>query len=153
MRISQQLPKFTEKTMFIVTGKQDARFYIAHGDVIERVASFRIRQPNYSDREGFRQFTPAGIRGMISGSVLNPVDRAIRLEFRHTIAATAAALFRLNQIKRVILFAPRQFISDTKLSLPKNVQAIITHIIAANLYESHPFELIKRYQLTRIKHL
>lgn len=148
MKITNKLEQFSEKkVLFLVTGKQDARAYIATNGVIDRVISFRVQKPAYTDNEGRFGNRSRGRSNIIqTGNVLRPVDRSIRLNFRHELNEKIKELIREQDIDEIIFFGPKHYQDETISLLPKRTQSKITAVISGNYFEKHPFELITKWQ-------
>ncbi len=147
MKIASQLEQFNHGVcLLIVTGSQDMRVYIAHDGQIERIHSFRIEKPAYSDREGFYGTRAKGVSSAArSGSVLRPVERSIRLEFKREIKTHLKDVGKNYHIAHVVLFTPKRHQSETVELINKDLQQKITTIISGNYFDEKPFDLIKRY--------
>lgn len=153
MKITTELEQFNHDTsLVIVTSNQDMRMYLAHNGHIDRILSLKITKPAYSDHEGFyKKRGNDGRDGVRSGSVLRPVERAIRLEFKRELKNRLKDIVKKYQVSRIILFAPKRNQRETTDLISKNLQQRITTIISGNYFDETPFELIKKITKTTTK--
>lgn len=143
MKLSQTLPQFAKDTaLFVVTGTEEADFYLAHDGDLKKVASFMVPKPHYSDREDF------GRKGSVvfeSGDKASQLKKAIRREFLQgvkdnlkKIAGSAAG------ITAVYVLAPSEVKKEVVAVLPAKLKPKLKKIISGNFHKEHPFEWLKK---------
>ncbi len=143
MQISQDLPQFNKKALIIVAGRRKADFYIAFSGQIEKIDSFEIEEPKYSDKEGF--FMRLGGGKMLgTGSVLEDKKVEFDRRFIKDLKDKVEEIFSKNKTEEIYLFAANY----AKKNLPKNLSKETSQKIIlsfdGNYGKSHPFELIKK---------
>lgn len=142
MKISQKLPQFERKeSLLLVAGKQELEVYLVSGGIIERLESFELKKPRYSDREAF--FIVQG-KNVFSrkGSGDLPLKEKIDQDFRYELKETIKRIKR--KYAEVFLFAPAHRVNFVKENLPKSITDKISFSFDGDYYGSHPFDLIKK---------
>jgi hypothetical protein len=147
MKISQNLPQFkNKKTLFIVSGEQEAIFYILENGEISTREQFRILKPQErKQKEG--AFLRRG-RGMVfgSGAVFEPQKRKKRGEFLKQLEESIRDIFIKEKISEFYVFCPAQTKGYVREILPSDTANKLKRIIKGNYITSHPFELIEKSQ-------
>lgn len=149
MKITKKLHQFTgEKALVIMTGMQEADFYIASDGEINKIDSFKIEKIHFSDNEGF--FGRAGNGGKVasSGSVKEPLKKEYLQEFLKNFKSHIKNIENKDGITSVYLFTPDYLYKMTEEALPKKLQNRIKFIAKGNYLHESPFELIEK-----IKHV
>lgn len=144
MKISKMLPQFErESFLLIVTGKQEAVFYIAKDGVITKVTSFKIKTPKYSDREGFFATRGHG-KTFVSGSVYESTKEKVRQIFLKVLKKHVKEIRAQHLIKKSALFCPGYLINDIMEVFPVSFRKSIVFSFRGNYYEEHPFQLLEK---------
>jgi len=144
MKISKTLPRFKgESLLLIVTGKQEAVFYIAKDGVIDKITSFEIKTPKYSDREGF--FVTRG-HGKVfaSGSVYESTKEKVRQIFFKVLKRHVKEIRAQHNIEKGALFCPGYLINDIMEVFPVSFRKNITFSFRGNYCDQHPFLLLEK---------
>ncbi len=142
MKISNKLPQFNEeKALFIVTGKQEAKFYIVHKGEINEIDSFEIEKPKYSDKEGwFKRRVRSFVMG--SGAPLEPPKQKIIKDFLKKLKEKYKETSSHNNFEALYLFTPHYLLPSVKESLPGGTKIKLT--IDGEYYFQHPFKLLEK---------
>lgn len=144
MNISRDLPQFAdEKALLIVTGKQEAEIYAVGDGVIEKIASFKLEKPVFSDHEGAYKIRARG--GVVRSGSYEEVRKEKLLEdFIKELKKILKEALVNRSPDRVYLFTPAYMVNRVRDALPANVQKILKRTIRGNFYERHPFEIIAK---------
>ncbi len=143
MQISQTLPQFEKKSLFIVAGRRVANFYCVLNGEINKIDSIEIEEPQYSDKEGF--FVRMG-RGQIfgRGSVLEDKKVEINKKFFNKVKEKTETIVTRDSIKEIYLFAPDFVEKSFPGSLSGDVKSKIVFTFRGNFLKKHLFDLIKK---------
>jgi hypothetical protein len=132
MRIPKHLIQFREEpTLLLVTGKQDAVIYKAFRGTLEKLTSFKIPRPHYSDNEGTAS-TPHELR-----------DRDIIRDFLHELNARLKSIGTVGY-KALYLFTPSNVKNKIQNGLPQPLQAILKGVIEGNYYNFSPSQILAK---------
>ena len=144
MKISQNLPQFeNKKVLFVVSGEQEALFYVLENGEIRAQDQFRIFQSK-EQRDRNSTFLRRG-KGMIfgSGSVFESQRRKIREGFLKDLGKNINDIFKKQNIGEIFIFCPSQTKGYIQKLLSVSIKEKLKIIIQGNYIESHPFDLIK----------
>ncbi|MES2437058.1 MAG: hypothetical protein V4519_03520 [Patescibacteria group bacterium] len=146
--ISQDYPQFTsEEALFLVTGKQDAKFYHVYDATIELVDDISIPHPKYSDREG--SYASTSRNGMIqSGSSLTDLDRVVIRDFITALKHHLKMYMHMHKknIDTLYLFTPDHMKNYILDALPTELRSKVSYIFAGNYYHEHPEFFLQKIQ-------
>jgi hypothetical protein len=146
MKISNFLPQFTTPRLLITAGKQEACFYIAQEDKVEKVHSIKINKSEYTDREGRFDKRASG-RMMHSGSAYElHDDEELTKSFTKQLAEDTAALTVEHAVRAIYLFCPTYLANRLEAGLPNDLQAKLEYIFYGNYHNQHPFVLLSKIQ-------
>src|SRR3989344_1938536 len=142
MKITQNLPQFdNDVVLIVVTGKQEAKFYLAQDGEIERIADFELETPHYSDREGAVVRGGSGRRGQgrfATGLAATHQKEKMHNDFLKTCKEHLAKILPTIKATKLYLFSPSYVGKDVMELFPANVQKN-TKWIAKGIYISkHP---------------
>ena len=156
MEIPSKFPQFeNENVLIVVTGFQNADFYLAGNGVIEKIRSVRIPRRKYSDDEGFfAAKTKIGkSRGGIvsSGAVREYPKEAVLNEFLNQLDDELKAISKKENISYVCLFSPDYALKKIKSSFPAALKNKVKFSIAGNYSHYSPTELIEKIDQKRKK--
>ncbi len=145
MKISKGLPQFTKISLIIAAGSHSAEIYRAYEGEIEKIDSFRMENPTYSDKEGF--FSRSG-KGMNygSGSVIETNKEEILGKFTKELASRIEKLFKENNAGSTYIFSPNYIKKSIRDSLSQKIKDCMVYTMEGNFVENHPFDLIKMIQ-------
>ncbi|MBI2444381.1 MAG: host attachment protein [Candidatus Magasanikbacteria bacterium] len=143
MKIPSQLPQFTKETvLLIVTGLQEAEFFLAGEGKLDRVGGFRVEKPQYSDREDFSR--GGGALVFESGAKFEARKRLIWQDFRRQFKEQLANLVRAHDFTAVYLLAPAPISATVKALLPAALQKKIKRTVRGNFFKEHPLKILAR---------
>lgn len=146
MQISQELPQFENTpTLLLAAGDQAARFYHASDGEIERLDTFTIENPKYSDREGHFERRSGG-ETLGSGSVLEENKQSVKNDFYHELQERLATISNEHPFESIILLAPPHSIKDTEAHIQPKFREKIEDRVKGNYVKDHPHELLKRLE-------
>ncbi len=149
MKISRELPQFdTERAIFVVTGKQEAKFYLVNKGKIKEIDSFKIEKPRYSDREGWFK---RRVRGFVmgSGAPLEPKKQKIIKDFLKKLEKNLKGTLSKNEVDSIYIFSPHYLLSRVKKTLPSSAKKKLEMTIDGEYYFQHPFELLEKISLKK----
>jgi hypothetical protein len=144
MKISRDLPQFDgEKTLIVVAGKQEARFFLAKDGVIEESQSFQFEKPKYSDREGF--FMSRGKSGVYrSGAVYEFKKQRLVKELGSRLKEGFADIAKYNKIDKIYLLSPEHLENDVKKAIPPDYRKKIKFLLKGDYSHFHPFDILDK---------
>lgn len=152
VKIADQFPQFQKAPcMFLVTGRQNARFIRAYQGYCYELRSFVVPTPHYSDRKGFfltRGKIDKHEVGLVAraGAVYEfPEDSIIR-DFLHMLEKNLQEITQLYTVESIILFTPSYMKNIIIKALPQTVQAKIKETIEGTYCDAHPFKLLEKIQ-------
>lgn len=149
MKIPLHLEQFKEeRALLLVTGKQDAVIYKASEGFLEKVDSFKIPRPHYSDNEGrFGQSRGGGkkSKGAVQGGVREIQDKDIIRDFLHELNIHLKKVGTAG-ISAVYLFTPSQIKNMISEALPVELKANIKAIIEGNYFTFSPIALLGKLE-------
>ncbi len=143
MQISNTYPEFRETTMLLITSRQDALAYKVSGRNSDKLFSFHINKPEYSDKEG--GFDRSGKNGQRVGggeTDINTSDIAYT-EFLEQLTEQLDQI-TTSDIQNVILFATEHLATQTLEQLPNDIKSKITMTIHGNLINEELNDLVSR---------
>lgn len=149
MNIPEEYPQFTDRAaLLIVTGAQDADFYFAHDGVMEKIDSFKIEKPHYSDNEGFSE-TRSGGRVLASGSAKEGVKEKVLADFLHEFKIHSKDAYMKNMPDALYVFTPGYMVHFVTESLLADAERRIVRVFRGNYYDKHPTEFLQMIQKVR----
>lgn len=130
MRIPKNLKHLSSKkedSLLLVTGKQDAVIYKAHDGKLEKVDSFKLETPEYSDNEnnGLKQVQ----------------DRDLIRDFMHELVIRLKNL-KAENIPSIYLFTPSHVKNQILNSLPTELRRHVKAVVEGNYFKLAPAELM-----------
>lgn len=144
MKISKKLPQFDrEKALFVVAGKQEAKFYLVFRGGIKEIDSFKIEKPRYSDREGWFKRRARGFV-MGSGAPLEPKKQKIIKDFLKELERRTKKIFSGDRFESVYLFSPHYLLARVKKALPGRARKKLKLTVDGEYYFQHPFLLLEK---------
>lgn len=139
MKIAQQFPQFKkERALLILTGTQDAEFYLAGDGAIERIESFRIPRIRFSDKEGLSVKT--GKTGVTGGSAHSTKER-YQQEFAAKFKVSAKDIIGRTIPTQIAIVSP--IINEIEQLLPTTSKKTVSIRLRKNLCERHPEEILE----------
>lgn len=145
MKISNNFSHFiTESSLIIVSGTQDAKFYISENGNINLLNSIKIEKPDYSDREGFFQMRARGL-SVRSGSVVKSKNRMVIMPFLRSFKEELAKIARNSAVSDIFLFYPGHLARIVNF-IPRTLRKKIKLEVRGNFNDSHPFDLLKKIE-------
>lgn len=146
MKISKDLPQFERRSaLLIVTGEQEAEFYMARDGAIVKHSSFRVPKPQYSDREDFSRGGGSS-RVFESGAKFEARKKLIHREFDR-LFKERLKLIAPQKVDWVYLFCPATVRNEVAGLLPATLKDHLKKTITGNFYKEHPFELLKKLKI------
>ncbi len=148
MKITNKLPQFTDQTaLLVVTGKQDAVFYLVKDGELWQVDSFKVDKPQYTDAPGHFEAHSQG-RMIKAGSAYDPTEAdetAVR-DFLRFLKQELESVVKHHQLTALYVFCPGYLKNRIEGQLPKDLAPKEQMLIEGNYYNTHPFELLERIQ-------
>lgn len=133
MHIPQKFPQYIgERALFIITGSEEAKLYIAADGEINSVDAFRVRPAAYDASE--KSVYP-----------LNDSDKQVHLnDFLTTLTAEIQAHIGDEPIDHVYLFTPAHLHNDVHGALPPNLVTVLRKTIEGNVLDASAIELLEK---------
>jgi hypothetical protein len=144
MLISLNLPQFLkQRTLFIVTDTENARFYLAHRGEMNELVESAIRpvpEGNKLASGGWKKKTlrkgrlvksPRGLEGFYLAFV-----KRVRLE--------SLKLLNLKKAQQIYVFGPHHYLNELLSGLHPYVKAKITRVYSGDYIHDHPIEIIRK---------
>ncbi len=143
MRISEKLPQFNNKSLFIVSGRRLAHFYQAFNGEINKIESIQLEEPKYSDNEGF--FVRMG-KGQIFGRGAVLEDKKIETDkkFLKEVKEKTEDISRREKIEEIYLFASGYIEKNLPHLLSNDIKSKISNSFRGNFSKHHPLDLVKK---------
>lgn len=149
MYIKKGLPQFEDKkTLLVVTGSEEAIFYIAHNGQIEEKERVEVSHEDYINKDaGLFKSSSKGVGTMKAGTVYKEnFSDHITKEFLDRLEKKIKEVFKKEHIKSVYLFCPDYMKKQILKKTPKNFQKMLHITKLGNYVHSHPFELLESIQ-------
>lgn len=144
MKISQTLPQFVKEiALFIVTGSKEADFYVAQDGEINKVDSFLIEKPEYSDREDFGRGGGSG-RVFETGAKIEHMKKNMEKEFLAALKQKVQVLTNAHTFTQVYLFAAHTVLKEAEAELPTAIKSKIKRTFPGNYHKEHVFKLLEK---------
>ncbi len=142
MKISQQFPQFKkERVLVILTGTQEAEFYLAGDGSIEKVEMFRIPRIRYTGNEGLSVRTgKTGVTGGGSKSTKEQYQQQFDAKFK------VMAKDVINRVMPTQIFVISPVIAEVESLLPTPTKKLIQFRLRKNLCERHAEEILEHIQ-------
>ncbi|MDZ7612034.1 MAG: hypothetical protein U5L10_04685 [Candidatus Moranbacteria bacterium] len=146
MQISKDLPQFNIKeALIIVSAKHGLELYRAYQGSVEKLESFEVENPRYSDKEGFFMSRGKNVGTIRAGTVGEIKDGDIKRDFFQKLKDFLKNhREQLEGCSEIYLFAPDTLITELKEEMPENIQKKIFMEFAANYHKSHPFKVLEK---------
>ncbi len=142
MKIPNALLQFaTHRSLFVVTGTQEADFYVAYQGEIQKVKTFVLEKPTYSDREyvGRR----SGGAAYESGSIAQAIKRSMQRDFITHLSDALKELQR-ESFEHVYVFCPATVHNDVEGAIPATLRKKVVRVWKGNYHKQTPIDLIKK---------
>ncbi len=120
-----------EEALLLVTGKQDAVIYRASHGILEKVDSFKIPRPHYSDHEGTAA-TPHELR-----------DKDIFRDFTHELMSHLKNI-SATTYSTVYVFTPSNVKNQLWKAFPTAFRDKIMRVIEGNYFHFAPIDLLAK---------
>lgn len=139
MKIAQQFPQFKkERALVILTGTQEAEFYLAGDGSMDKIEMFRIPRIKYSDKEGLSVRTgKTGVTGGGSRSVKEQYQQDFTAKFK----ATAKDVITRIKPTQIVIVSP--IMGEIEQMLPVASKKAVNMRLKKNLCERHPEEILE----------
>ena len=147
MKIPRDLPQFeNDKAIFIVTGKQNAAFHLAHKGDLTELAEFNIETPSYSDKEGSSMNRGGGITFGF-GWVLERNKPEETKDFLKQLEETSRKILAKQAATKIYLFSPQYILASAKETMKKIAgNKVEMRTFSGNYTRMHPLKLLKELQ-------
>ena len=147
MKITKTLPQFAKETaLLIVTGTEEADFYLARDGSLDKVAAFKVAKSHYSDREDF------GRQGSVvfeSGDKFSQRKKMFRRDFLQGVKDNLKHIASGHaDISVVYLLTPAEVKKDLTAALPTKFKSKVKKVISGNFHKEHPFVWLEKIRQT-----
>jgi len=149
MKIKQELPQFEDKkALLIVSGKKEAKFYLANAGEVKKIDQLLPEEFKYSDNEGYFETRAMG-KVVGSGSVRERMKNYLIQQFSDKLADKTLSLDKENKFDEIYLFSPDYMKNWVRENLsPQLIKKIVLQS-EGNYVQNPPFDLlekIKKYE-------
>lgn len=132
MKIPNHLNQFLEEeSLVLVTGKQDAVIYKAFDGKLDKLDSFKIAHPHYSDDEG--QFGRGGTKELRDSDIIRDFLKELVIRLKKLGSENYAALY---------IFTPSHVKNLVQEALPTNLRVKIRGVVEGNYFKLAPLDII-----------
>lgn len=143
MKLPQKFPQFEdEKALIVVAGQMEADFYLLFNGEINKISSFKVEKPRYSDREGFVVRRAGGIT-IGGGPSYNVSKEKIKIEFSKEFKKAIKPLLSDKKISRIYLFAESYVVNEIK-DLLSSFSGQLKLIGRGNYLKTKPLDLLEK---------
>lgn len=131
MRIPQQFPQYVgERALFVVTGSEDAKLFLATDGEITKVDAFRVRPPTFDATE--KSLYP-----------LKTTGKQVHLKaFITTLSVNIKKAVGKAKLDHAYLFIPAQLKNEIPSALPSTVTNVLRKTITGNYLDKSTNELL-----------
>lgn len=144
MKISNKLPHFSEPTLIIVCNPNNASFYLAHEDQIEKISDFKLEKIKYSDREDFGRLPFGGVYE--TGSRIERLKMIQARDFKQKFLGTAKFISKNFNIKKLYMFSAKNIHGILERVIPKDWKKKVVGHLKGDFTKMHLFNVLKRIQ-------
>lgn len=131
MNIPKAFPQYVgERALFIVTGSEDAKLFLATDGTIENVAAFRVKPPKFDAKE--KSLYPLKTHG----------KQMHQKEFVSTLAENIRSAAGRSRIHHAYLFTPSELKNVVRKALPPGVTQALRKTITGNYLDKSVVELL-----------
>jgi hypothetical protein len=141
IQIPQEFMQFTDiKALFIVTGRQEATFYLAHNGTFKKIESFVISHSKYSDKDGHYMVRGGG-KVYSQGSYFEKSKKDNDAEFeKEFTVALNKAFIKCANTNKVYLFSP--ILSKIYKLMAKAHKDRVVFDLEKDYSHEHPLKLL-----------
>ncbi|MDP3953487.1 MAG: hypothetical protein Q8P99_01540 [bacterium] len=144
MQISQELPQFEDqKILIIVTGQQEASFYIAHKGNLDKLEGLYIPPITYSDKEGYSEKRRMGMT-MGTGFARENKKQTLRNKFLSELDTHLKKIAGEHEIEKIYLFCPPYMRLSVKGVIPYPLKEKPIVSIKGDYHQQHPFKMLEK---------
>ena len=147
MQIGENLPQYNQqKTLFVVLGTQEGKFYLASEGEINEVEHIKVPNQTYSDKEGhFEKRGHGNFYG--SGSVEEEKDYNVEKKFSKTVSEKLQEYQNNKSFDVINLFVPSHLKKYIEEDWGVDLQKKVENHIDGNYVSENPIELIKKVEI------
>lgn len=147
MKIPSTLLQFKGKTaLILVTGTEEANFFIARDGVVGNIFHFKLEKTKFSDREDSAQ------RGSIvfeNGGKIEQLKRVARQDFVKTFKEETKKLLTEQKVDLVYLFAPDSINKELEKTLPAVLKKKLVKTYLGNFCKETVPNILKKIKNER----
>lgn len=147
MKIPSTLLQFKGKTaLILVTGTEEANFFIARDGVIGNVFHFKLEKTKFSDREDSSQH---GSVVFENGGKIEQLKRVARQNFIKTFKEETKKLLTEQKVDLVYLFAPDSINKELGEVLPAALKKKLIKTYLGNFCKEATTSILKKIKNQR----
>jgi hypothetical protein len=143
MKITKNLPHFSNPTLVLVSGKQEAFLYFAYKDKITKKDNVKVKNVKFSDHEDFYISRGKESEMLRLGYTNEYDDTLLREEMFKELNKAIDEFSDDYKFEQIIIFCPQYIIKEFIDSLPKKYSDKITKKVRGNYTKQHIFELLE----------
>ncbi|KKQ39906.1 MAG: hypothetical protein US58_C0026G0012 [Candidatus Magasanikbacteria bacterium GW2011_GWA2_37_8] len=142
MKIPSILLQFKNKTgLILVTGTEEANFFIARDTVISNIFHFRLEKTKFSDREDSAR---RGLVAFETGSKIEQLKKLAKQDFIKNFKEATKKLVVEQKVDVVYLFAPSSIIKELEKALPAVLKKKLVKTHAGNFCKESVLKILKK---------
>lgn len=141
MKIPESL-NLKKKSLIIVTGTREARFYSVHDGIFEEKNTIEIPRVKYSDNEGFFARLRKGLKGG-SGYAREPISDTLDDKFIKEFKIAFTKTLDADHFEEIYLFSPDYIGKRLLETLPKDMLKIVNYAGHGNYLKLTPVEVLE----------
>ncbi len=147
MKIPSTLIQFKNKTgLILVTGTEEADFFLAQNSMISGVFHFKLEKTKFSDREDSSR---RGSVAFETGAITEKIKKAARRDFVKSFKEETKRLSTEQKIDLVYLFAPDTIIKELEKALPAVLKKNLVKTYIGNFCKESPLNILKKIKNER----
>lgn len=147
MKIPSTLLQFKDKTaLLLVTGTEEASFFIARDGIIGNVFQFKLEKTKFSDRED------SGRHGTVAfenGGKIEKLKKNDRTNFLKSFKEGIKGLLTEEKIDFVYLFAPDTVTKELSEALPATLKKKLVKTYKGNFCKETALNILKKIKNER----
>ena len=149
MQIPKEYSQFKDKkALFVVTGVNEAVFYIAADGVMNEVQRIKIEKPHYSDREGHFKIRRGG-QTISSGAAYEENKEKLWQDFRKEFQKALGSILDLSLPNTIYLYTPAYMAVRMREEFSPKQQAVIRRVFRGNFFDAHPTKILAKLKATQ----
>lgn len=142
MKIPSTLVQFKDKAgLILVTGTEEAKFFVIQNGIISNVFQFRLEKVKFSDREDSSRHGSATFE---TGAKIEQLKKLARQDFIKNFKEETARLSAQQKIDYVYLLAPQLIVKELEKALPAILKKKLIKTCTGNFCKESMLNILKK---------